>query len=87
MSVPAGVSDLRVWQIHVSTNTHTLSLSFCVHAEGYVYMYTSVSETETLIGMNSCRFGVYFVLVPVFFFFCFFFSKVTLVINVLRVLL
>ena len=34
-----------------------------------MYMYTSVSETESLIGMNSCRFGVYFVLVPVFLFF------------------
>ena len=28
-----------------------------------------MSETESLVGMNSCRFGVYFVLVPIFFFF------------------
>ena len=27
-------------------------------------MHTSVSETESLVGMNSCSFGVYFVLVP-----------------------
>ena len=27
-------------------------------------MYTSASETESLVGMNSGRFGVYFVLVP-----------------------
>ena len=27
-------------------------------------MRTSVSETESLVSMNSCRFGVYFVLVP-----------------------
>ena len=27
-------------------------------------MRTSVSETESWVGMNSCRFGVYFVLVP-----------------------
>ena len=26
-------------------------------------MCTSVSETESLVGMNSCRFGIYFVLV------------------------
>ena len=94
-SVSAGVSDLRVWQTHVATNTHTLSLSFCVYAEGYVYMYTSASETESLVGMNSCRFGVYFVLVPFFFFFWGGGgggggrggTKVTLVINALRVLL
>ena len=61
-----------------------------------MYMYTSASETENLVGMNSCRFGVYFVLV--LFFLLFFFleggwgwgggvTKVTLVINALRVLL
>ena len=27
-------------------------------------MRTSVSETESLVGMNSCKFRVYFVLVP-----------------------
>ena len=31
-----------------------------------MYMYTSASKTESLVGMNSCRFGVYFVLVPLF---------------------
>ena len=29
-------------------------------------MHTSVSEIESLAGMNSCRFGVYIVLVSIF---------------------
>ena len=68
-SVSAGVLDLHVWQTHVATNTHThsLSLSLCqsVYAAGYVCI--RVRPRQSLVGMNSCRFGDYFVLVPIFF--------------------
>ena len=69
-SVSSGVSDLRVWQTHVATNTHSLSLSLSlppcqsVYAAGYVCI--RVRPRQSLVGMNSCRFGVYFVLVPIF---------------------
>ena len=60
-----------------------------------MYMYTSASETESLFGMNSCMFGVYFVSVPFVVVVVVFFggggggevTKVTLVINALCVLL
>ena len=65
-SVSAGVSDLRVWQTHVATNTytHSLSLHHCVYAEGFVCVQVCQREREreSLVGMNSCRFEVYFVL-------------------------
>ena len=66
-SVSFGVSDLRVWQTHVAANTLSLSpLSLCqsVYAAGYVWI--QVRPRQSLIGMNSCRFEVYFVLVPIF---------------------
>ena len=66
-SVSAGVSDLRAWQTHVTTNTHTHTLSLSLSVSSGVCVHTSASETESLIGMNSCKFGVYFVLVPIFF--------------------
>ena len=63
-SVSSGVSDLRVWQTHVATNTLSLSLCQSVFAAGYVCI--RVRPRQSLIGMNSCRFEVYFVLVPIF---------------------
>ena len=75
-SVSSGVLDLRVWQTHVATNTLSLSLSLSlsfslslslsqsVYAAGYVCI--RVRPRQSLVGMNGCRFGVYFVLVPIF---------------------
>ena len=41
------------------THTHTLSLSLSVSMQRGMCAYeSSVSETESLVGMNSCRFGV-----------------------------
>ena len=60
------VYQLGCWTCLANTcrcqNTHTLSLFLCV-CRG-VCVRTSVSTTESLVGMNSSRFGVYFALVP-----------------------
>ena len=44
-----------------SSNLECISITSRV-----VCVRTSVSETESLVGMNSFRFGVYFALVPIF---------------------
>ena len=52
----------RYQHTHTNTQTLTLSLSFCVYAAVFlcvcsgVCVHMSASETESLVGMNSCRF-------------------------------
>ena len=65
---------------HTHTHTHTHSLSLSLSVSSGVCVHTSASGTESLVGMNSCRFGIYFVLVPNFF------SVYKSHINALRVL-
>ena len=64
-SVSAGVSNLRVWQTHVATNTHTHThthtLSFCVYAAGHVCIWVRprqrVWSVWTVAGLSLFCFG------------------------------
>ena len=66
ISWPVRPTCMANMSLPTHTHTHTLSLSlslFLCVCRG-VCVRTSVSETESLVSMNSCRFGAYFVLVP-----------------------